>query len=139
MDVPGTVRAMHVHMDMRRRTVIPHDAEHSDHDMELCLRLEPIVVPDPMASTMREPSRRTLIAVLADAISTFRRTAAPSTRDEERAFVETVRWFASNDETHPLRFLTICRVLAIDPAHLRAGLKSVRARALAGCRNRVLH
>jgi hypothetical protein len=125
-------------MDTRRRPGIPLDPDHSDPDMELCLRLEPIV-PDPMASTAREPSRRTSLAVLADAISTFRRTAAPITPDEEHGFVETVRWFASNDETDPLGFLAVCRVLAIDPALLRAGLKSVRARALGARRDRVLH
>ena len=125
-------------METRRKTATPDAPEHRDGDVELALRLEP-VPPDPTAWTPRERSRRMLLAVLADAIATFRRTAAPATREEERTFIETVRWFASNDATDPLGFLAICRGLGLDEGHLRAGLKSIRSRARAARRERVLH
>ena len=110
----------------------PIPDEHRDH-IEVALRLEP-VLPDPMPR-----SRRLLLAVLADAISTFRRTAAAATRDDERTFVETVRWFASDDATDVLGFLGICRALGLDAAYLRQGLKNVRACARAAHHERVLH
>lgn len=117
---------------MANKAQRPFPDEHPDH-IEVALRLEP-VLPDPTRQ-----SRRLLLAVLADAISTFRRTAAAATSDDERTFVETVRWFASDDATDPLGFLGICRALGLDPAYLRQGLKNVRARARAARHERVLH
>ncbi len=93
----------------------------------------------PTAATTREPTCRLRLAVLADAITAFRRTAAPVTREEQRTFVEAVRWFASNDATDPLGFVGICHALGLDAPHLRAGLKSIRMRARAARRERLLH
>ena len=125
-------------MAKRSEKPIADDFEHPDHELELALRLEP-VHPDPTASATREPSRRLRLAVLADAIATFRRTAAPVTHGDERTFVEAVRWFASNDATDPLGFASICHALGLDAAHLRAGLRSIRMRARAARRKPVLH
>jgi hypothetical protein len=109
--------------------------------MEVALRLE-LVRPDPTPSAscgVREASRRLMLAVLGDALATFRRTAAAATRDDERTFVETVHWFASDDASDPLGFLGICRALELDAAYLRQGLRSIRARARAARPERVLH
>lgn len=119
---------------------ISKDLEELDRRMEVALRLEP-ARPDPTLATRAagEPSRRLILAVLADAIATFRRTAAAATRNDERTFVETVHWFASDDAGDPLGFLGICRALELDAAYLRQGLRNVRARARAARRERVLH
>lgn len=133
-------RYVRLAIDMAKGTTKPvaDDSEHSDHDMELAVRLEPVHT-DATAWSPREPTRRLRLAVLADAIATFRRTAAPATPDEERTFVEAVRWFASNDATDPLGFVSICHALGLDAAHLRAGLRSIRMRARAARPGRVLH
>jgi hypothetical protein len=112
-----------------------------DHEGELRLRLEPVASQRmPFVSrTARAPSRRLMLAVLAEAIATFRRTAALATRADERTFAEAARWFASDDTTEPFGFLSICTALGIDARYLREGLKSIRNRARLARRVRVLH
>ena len=120
---------------------ISDDSEQLDRGMEVALPLEP-VLPDPTPPAwraVREPPRRLLVALRADAIATFRRTAAPARRDDARAFVKTVHWFASDDASDPLGFLGICRALGLDAVYLRQGLKSIRVRARAARHERVLH
>ena len=102
-----------------------------DPTLEVALRLEP-VSPEPvpfLTRTAREPSRRLMLAVLADAVATFRRTAGMATRREARTLAETAHWFASDEADEPFSFLAICRALGLDAGYLRQGLKSVRARA----------
>jgi hypothetical protein len=114
------------------------DAEH-----EVALRLEPAASERAsfVSRTTREPSRRLMLAVLADAIATFRRTAVLASRDDERTFAETAHWFASDDSTEPFSFLSICATLGLDSGYLREGLKSIRSRARLARRRavRVLH
>ena len=49
--------------------------------------------------------------------------------DAALVFVETARWFASDEEREPFAFRTICDALGLDADYLRKGLKSIRARA----------
>ena len=118
-------------------------AEDHDFGREVALRLEPVPVEEPAPSFVtrvgRDPSRRLMLAALADAVATFRRTAAMRTPDDARMFAETARWFASQDDDGPFSFVAICRTLGLDAAYLRAGLKSVRARARMARHAAVLH
>ena len=130
-------------MDMpkhRKRTTWD-ESERPNPELELALRLEPVMSdPAPPASdAVQVPFRRVMLAVLADAVTTFLHTAPTATVADERAFVQTVRWFASNDTSDPLSFLGICDALGLDAACLRQGLKHARARARATYRERVLH
>jgi hypothetical protein len=98
-------------------------------DLDVALRLEPVAADSFMARATRELSRRLMLAVLADGVATFRRTARTATRDDALVFAETARWFASDDEREPFAFATICHALGLDADYLRKGLKSIRARA----------
>jgi hypothetical protein len=140
--VPGTVCALNSDMPHRAKTAIDAGgwapAHRPDPDLDLALRLEP-VVESFLSRANREPSRRLMLAVLADAIATFRRTAGMATRDDAAAFAETAHWFASDDDSDPFAFVAICGALGIDAAYLRRGLKGIRARARAARPAPVLH
>jgi hypothetical protein len=140
--MPGTVCALKSDMAHHPKTVIDAGgrapALRPDPDLELGLRLEPLVESF-LSRATREPSRRLMLAVLADAIATFRRTAGMATRDDAAVFAETAHWFASDDESDPFAFVAICGALGIDAAYLRRGLKGIRARARAARPAPVLH
>jgi len=69
-----------------------------------------------------------MLAVLADAVTTFRRTASSEHPAERRHFVETARWFASNDTAGTFSFATIRDELGLDADHIRDSLKTWRRR-----------
>jgi hypothetical protein len=100
-----------------------------DPDHDLALHLSPVATDSFIARATGEPSRRLMLAVLADAVATFRRTAQACTRRDALIFAETAHWFASDDETEPFAFLTVCDALGLDAEYLRKGLKAIRARA----------
>jgi hypothetical protein len=103
------------------------------------LRLEPVANGSFLSRAEREPARRLMLGVLADAIATFRRMAGTATREEALAFVETAQWFASDEADEPFAFVAICRTLGSDAAYLRLGLRNVRARARAAWPALLLH
>ena len=123
------------------RVTICDESERPNPALELALRLEPVIGdPAPPASdAVRVPFRRVMLAVLADAVTTFLHTASTASVADERTFIETVHWFASDDTSDPLSFLNICGALELDAADLRQGLKHARALARAAARHRVLH
>ena len=62
------------------------------------------------------PENRLRLAVLADAVATYARSA-PSTADTDRvAFVGLEEWFASELPDGPFSFVEICDSLGFDPA-----------------------
>jgi hypothetical protein len=91
------------------------------------LRLEPAAVrPAQLVSLQSRtsmPARRLMLAVLADAVGAFRRTAGATDRAGQRLFVETAQWFASDDAGGPFTFVSICDTLGLDVEYVRAGLK----------------
>jgi hypothetical protein len=131
----GTIHALVVVMAHHANTAIDEagraPAPRPDPDLQVALRLEPVAAEPPsfLARTTRAPSRRLMLAVLADAVATFRRTAGTATREDATTFAETARWFTADDASEPFGFVGICRTLGLDAAYLRQGLKSVRARA----------
>jgi hypothetical protein len=110
-----------------------------DAELETALRLEVVPCESSSADPPAEPSRRLLLATLADAVVTFRRTAPLASREDAHDFAQAVRWFASDETSDPLGFIPICRALGLDPAALREGLKDVRRRARTAGRQRILH
>jgi len=72
-----------------------------------------VLLPDQLPK--RRPTcgdARLMLAVLEEAVSTFRRNIAGETRREQRLLLETEEWFRSNDNAWPF-----------DPDHLRSGFK----------------
>ena len=74
-----------------------------------------------------------MLAVLADAIYTFRRTARATDVRGRRLFAETAAWFVSSSTATPFAFVTICDTLGLDAAYVRDSLRRWRhARENAG-------
>ena len=94
------------------------------------LRLEPdVVLPSQERSARIDaaaPEKRLMLATLADAVFTFRRTARVDNVRARRLFVETARWFESPSTAEPFAFLTICDTLGLDPQYIRGGLRQWR-------------
>ena len=63
------------------------------------------------------------VAVLEDAVGILMRHVAADDRAGRTAFAEVDGWFASDDTDHPFNFISICEALALDVAHVRAGLR----------------
>src|SRR2546421_4144231 len=83
-----------------------------------------VLLPDQLPK--RRPTcgdARLMLAVLEEAVSTFRRNIAGETRREQRLLLETEEWFRSNDNAWPFAFESICNTLGFDPDYLRSGFK----------------
>ena len=74
-----------------------------------------------------QPEKRLQVAVLADALLTFRRWAGVEHPRARRLFADVDAWFASDDANGPFTFVTICDSLGFDPAYVRRGLRRWRA------------
>jgi len=77
----------------------------------------------PFGGARIQPEKRLQVAVLADAILTFRRWAGVEQARARRLFTEVDAWFASDDSDGPFTFVTICDSLGFDPAYVRSGLR----------------
>ena len=66
---------------------------------------------------------RLLLAVLEEAVSTFRRNIAAKTSREQRLLLEAEEWFRSDDNDWLFAFESICNTLGLDPDFLRKGLE----------------
>lgn len=73
-----------------------------------------------------QPEKRLQLAVLVDAITTFRRCVAAQTARARRLFTEADAWFASADADDPFTFVTICDSLGIDADYIRRGVAQWR-------------
>ena len=105
------------------------------------------LVDAPLGGARIQPEKRLQVAVLADAVVSFRRWADVDEPRGRRLFQEVDAWFASDDADGPFAFVTICYSLGFDPAYIRRGLRrshapvvSVRAvrRDATGTRHRVV-
>lgn len=73
-----------------------------------------------------QPERSLMLAVLEEAISTFRKYAGADSRRGRRLFKEAQDWCLSDDTSWPFSFASICLELGIDPEWLRDGLRRWR-------------
>jgi hypothetical protein len=107
------------------------DAAEIERPLEL--RLEPAaVLPQQLARENLyavRGERRLMLAVLAEAVGTFRRTAGAESRQDQRLFAETAHWFGSDDGGAPFAFANICDTLGLDAGYIRGGLKRWRSDA----------
>ena len=74
-----------------------------------------------------QPEKRLQLAVLADAVATFRRSVGGDRRRARHRLAEVDAWFASDAADGPFTFVAICDSLNIDAAYLRDGLERWRA------------
>lgn len=70
-----------------------------------------------------QPEKRLMIAVLKDALLVVRRYQASEGPWAQRQLREAEEWFASHDTSWPFAFERICEELALDPDHVRAGVR----------------
>ena len=80
----------------------------------------------PFGGARIQPEKRLQVAVLADALLTFRRWAGVEHPRARRLFADVDAWFASDDANGPFTFITICDSLSFDPAYIRRGLRDWR-------------
>ncbi len=70
-----------------------------------------------------------MLAVLQDAVETYRSSREPRGRRERTLREETAAWFASHDRSWPFAFERLCDVLGLDAGWIRAGLRRQDAAA----------
>jgi hypothetical protein len=76
------------------------------------------------AARAARPERRLLLAVLNDALDTYRKHADLPGRRHRRLFAETEQWLFSDDVAWPFSFMNLCHALGIDADWLRRRLRS---------------
>src|SRR5215203_1956555 len=73
-----------------------------------------------------EGERRLMLAVLEDAVDSFRKHAAACDPREQASFLEAKEWFSSDDRSWLFAFENICDVLEMNADYLRSGLDRLR-------------
>lgn len=72
------------------------------------------------------PETRLMLAVLEDALATFRRGINSIVPTERQCFREVEQWLRSGDNESPFSFECICWTLGMDPEYVRAGFYQVK-------------
>jgi len=81
-----------------------------------------------------EGERRLMLAVLEDAVDSYRKHALARDPREQAFFIEAKEWFLSTDRSWLFAFENICDVLEINAEYLRAGLDKWRSALIGGGR-----
>jgi hypothetical protein len=82
-----------------------------------------------------EGERRLMLAVLEDAVDSYRKYALARDPREQACFLDAREWFLSGDRSWLFAFENICDVLEMNADYLRSGLDKWR-RALAAAATR---
>src|SRR5262245_46695120 len=69
-----------------------------------------------------EGERRLMLAVLEDAVDSYRKHAAACDPREQACFLEAKEWFSSSDRSWLFAFENICDVLEMNAGYLPSGL-----------------
>jgi hypothetical protein len=77
---------------------------------------------------------RLMVAVLEEALRTFRRHAASTSRHGDQLFREVEQWIESTDNSCIYAFESICHVVGLDADRLRAGLRNWRVSSKGGAK-----
>ena len=78
-----------------------------------------------------QPERGLLLAVVENAVDTYRAHFGATDRRGQRLFDEAEEWLMSTDTTWPFAFESICDVLDLDPDYVRRRLATWAERQLA--------
>jgi hypothetical protein len=63
-------------------------------------------------------------AILREAIREYQKFAGQRTRRGARLFREVDQWFLDDDQKWDFSFVNVCQILDLEPAYIRAGLKT---------------
>lgn len=74
---------------------------------------------DHAPATWQAGERQLLLAVLVDALQSYRRCRRATDSDARRLFEETRAWFASTERSTLFSFGVICDALELDPEYVR--------------------
>lgn len=77
--------------------------------------------------------RRLMVAILDDAICVYRKHQHAVTRDKQRLYHRTRRWFESNDSSFVFSYLRITEALGLEPDLIRRALRPRRRVSLPAC------
>ena len=74
-------------------------------------------------SSIPDPERRLMVAILEDAVSCLSKDPRRCPRQQRKSFEEAHSWINANDpEVWVFSFTNVCETLGIDPSYLRRGL-----------------
>jgi len=76
-----------------------------------------------------EPEKALLIALLEDAIDTYRKFSRAQDREGKEQFREAEKWIMALDDRWIFAFNNVCELLDLDPDYIRRGLREMSARA----------
>jgi hypothetical protein len=85
--------------------------------------LLPVQYADLHRAESRNGEHRLLYAVLEDAVRCWQMYENATTARGQRLFQEADEWFASDDDSSPFTFVTICQLFSLDPDYVRTGLR----------------
>jgi hypothetical protein len=94
---------------------MPHDVDEDVHRVLKRSRRKTRATREPLA-----------IAVFEDAVRTLQRCAVANDRATRTLVAEIDAWFACDDCDHSFTLASICKVLALNVAHARSGLRERR-------------
>jgi len=83
-----------------------------------------------------EGERRLMLAVLEDAVDSYRKYALARDPREQACFLEAREWFLSDDRSWLFAFENVCDVLEMNPDYLRSGLDKWRRQLTAAAMRR---
>jgi len=83
-----------------------------------------------------EGERRLMLAVLEDAVDSYRKYALARDPREQACFLEAREWFLSDDRSWLFAFENVCDVLEMEPDYLRSGLDKWRRQLTAAAMRR---
>jgi len=73
-----------------------------------------------------QPEKHLQLAVLADAVATYARSATETTSCAQRLYFELDEWFACDAAAGPFSLIGICDSLGIEPGYVRRGLRRLQ-------------
>ena len=76
-----------------------------------------------------EPEKALLIALLEDAIDTYRKFSRSRDREGKEQFREAEEWILARDDHWIFAFNNVCELLDLDPDYIRRGLREMSAKA----------
>lgn len=82
------------------------------------------------------PEARLMLAVLEEALATFRRGLTSDVPLERQRYREVEAWLRCSDSDSPFAFESICWTLGMDPDYVRSGFYQVKCSTTLGARLR---
>lgn len=78
-----------------------------------------------------EPEKALLVALLDDAIHTYRKYGRARDRDGQERFREAAEWIMADDDEWIFSFVNVCELLDLDPEYVRRGLRETKGSSAA--------